>query len=86
MLLFSNKSTNHLVQFSAQFVIFILDLNAQTKGWLVFICMTNFALKNLLNIMFFFKYNNQFRNTLLLCGRVPPVIENERQTNSLRVR
>jgi len=56
---------NHLMQFSAQFIVFILAMSPSVTAWFVFIYIFNFAFKNFMNIFFFYNYNKKFKNALL---------------------
>jgi len=58
---------NHLMAFSAQFVVFIAVLSPTVNAWFILIYTFAFAFKNLINIFFFSKYNRRFRNSLLVC-------------------
>jgi hypothetical protein len=59
----------HLIELSAKFILFWFDTSASLAAWFVFIGILMFALKNFLNIFFFYKYNYQFRNALIFCGK-----------------
>ena len=61
----------HLIQFSAQFVLFIFRLSNWLAAWFVFTGMFVFALKNILNIFFYYHYNNKFKEALLVCVKKP---------------
>jgi len=59
----------HLIAFSAQFIIFCFDVTDQLAAWFIFIGLFIIAIKNFLNIFFFYNYNTQYRNSLIFCGR-----------------
>ena len=56
---------NHLTEFSAQFIIFILAMSPSVSAWFVSVYIFNFALKNLMNI--FFLYTITTNNLKMLC-------------------
>ena len=78
------SAANNLVAFSAQFVIFVFALSPSIEAWLVFIYPFSFTLKNFMNILFFFRYNHQFRNSQLFLNK--PTLENGPSTNRIQVK
>ena len=61
----------HLIQFSAQFSLFIFFLSNWLAAWFVFTGMFIFSLKSILNIFFYYHYNNKFKEALLFCVKKP---------------
>lgn len=65
------SAVNHMIEFSAQFCLIILELNPSNLAWFTFIYMFNFALKNFMNLYFFINFNSQFRHAFIFWRKTP---------------